>query len=264
MAIMDFVHDHPIIVIGGAIAVAFLVIPKVLQAGQSQINAQGNASTMAGATNNASDLSGLTNGGTTSPVAYIPTTTNFTTTNNTTDSVLNSPNSNAINPAISYGNSTPVSATIQTPPTPVIQPRRPMTYPSTTVDNGSVPVVSVGPIVNQVNPPAVLPNDSHPPRQGTPVPIPAPTTGQLVWNQNYTIKSGDTLSGIASSVTAKVRNQGMPTSMNVSFNDIYAHNKPVIDANSAAHGNPVKGFATPQQVNNIFPGEVITLPVWGK
>jgi hypothetical protein len=109
-------------------------------------------------------------------------------------------------------------------------------------------------------PPVTMPNDSTPARQGTPIPTPAPHTGQLNWNQNYTIKSGDTLTGIATRATTAARNAGMPTSIMVTFNDIYAHNKSVIDSTSQAHGMPISGGA----VNNIFPGEIITLPVWSK
>lgn len=63
------------------------------------------------------------------------------------------------------------------------------------------------------------------------------------WNCTYTVRGGDTLSGIASQY-------------GTSWQDVYSHNKETIDSVAAQRGNPIPGG--PQ--NNIFPGEVIHVP----
>ena len=92
-----------------------------------------------------------------------------------------------------------------------------------------------------------------------PVPIPTPVTSKgLKWDTQYTILGGQTLSSIAAQVTRTLRAAGMPGSMSVTWHDLYAHNTNVINATSAAHHNPIPGGPW----NDIFPGEVITIPRW--
>ena len=92
-----------------------------------------------------------------------------------------------------------------------------------------------------------------------PQPKPKPTSKSLIWDQRYTIRGGETLSSIATSVTRTCRAQGMPGSQSVTWGDLYSHNTATINAESAAHHNPIPGGPW----NDIFPGETITVPRWG-
>lgn len=237
---MVWLEEHPIVLIVGGIAIFFLVIPQVLKLGQQ---ATGTSSQLAGTSNNTNaDLSGLTTSAGGTPIAYVPTQTIFSTTNITKGSTVNSPNSVNAPSATTVTSQAPSSVNVTTPVS--------ITNPVTLVPS-PVPV-------------AKPPTPSAPPRNGTPTPVSNPKTGHLQWDQNYSIKHGDTLSAIAAHLTQRLRSAGMPTSMSVTYNDIYAHNMAVINAASAKHGTPIKGYATPAQLNNIFPGEVITLPRWVK
>lgn len=92
-----------------------------------------------------------------------------------------------------------------------------------------------------------------------PQPPPRPTNKSLIWDVRYTIRGGETLSSIASVVTRNCRAQGMPGSQSVTWGDLYSHNTATINADSAAHHNPIPGGPW----NDIFPGETITVPRWG-
>lgn len=119
---------------------------------------------------------------------------------------------------------------------------------NTATDGGKI-------ITGDTDPHKQPPTHSPPPPQ----PVPRPTSKSLIWDQRYTIRGGETLSSIASVVTRNCRGQGMPGSQSVGWHDLYAHNTNTINAESAAHHNPIPGGPW----NDIFPGETITVPRWG-
>ena len=84
-----------------------------------------------------------------------------------------------------------------------------------------------------------------PPITSKPVtqPTKPPTASKGSWSCNYAVKSGDTLSSIASSY-------------GTDWHTMYSHNTSTIDTTSHAHGNPIPGGTW----NNIFPGEVLVVP----
>ena len=245
-AITDFIDANPQIALGGAV-VGVLVIGGILLKKRSAQSALA-ATTPTGVT---SDLSGLTSDGQGGHIVYVPTQTTFSTDNRTigadfsNDPQLTTIQTGQIGP---IGNTdttttntkttsaTPV-ATIPTPTTP-----RPIVPPSPPASSGSA---------GTGNPP---------PRATTPPTVAPPTQGKnLYWDQRYTISGGETLSSIAAMRTRWLRaNKGFPGSMSITWNDLYAHNTTVINAESAAHNNPIPGGPW----NDIFPGEVIVLPDW--
>lgn len=92
--------------------------------------------------------------------------------------------------------------------------------------------------------PVPIPVPVHtPPPPPAPKPGPQPPPHRTPWSSTYTIKSGDTLSGIAAR-------------FHTSWQQLYSKNKNIIDALSREHGNPIPGGPW----NNIFPGETIHIP----
>lgn len=169
------------------------------------------------------DLSGLHGG-----LVYVPTSTSFQTQN------INEINSNDPNLTSISGTQTITGPTYNNP---------------TTTINNPPPVHHPGP------PPVPGPVREPPPPHPQP-----PTRGRsLIWDQGHNVAGGETLSGIASSVNRDLHRQGMPGSMSLTWNDLYGHNKDVVDRNSTQHGNPIGGGPW----NNIFPGEHIVVPRWG-
>jgi hypothetical protein len=173
------------------------------------------------ATTAVGDLSGLTGG-----KVYVPTSTNFTTENIKYGPQSGDPNLTSItNSPVNIQSGNPTTTTINKPTT------------TTTTTNNN-------PIIPTRTPPV-----------GTP---PPPTHGKgLIWDQRHAILGGETLSGIAASLTRTLRAQGMPGSMSVTWNDLYGHNQAVVQQYANAHG-----FHT-DYWNWIFPGESITTPRWG-
>ena len=214
MAIMDWIEEHPIVLIAGGIAIVLFVVPKVLKLGQTS-NGTTPTNSMLGSSNDAG-----------TGTSYIPTQTIFTTVNKYTGSNVNSPNS------ATSSVSAPSATTVTAP-----------SANSTTV---TVPVSVTS------NTPVTV---NTPPRMGTPAPNP-PTGGHLQWDQNYTIHSGDTLTGVAAKLTSSLRSSGMPGNVSVTYADIFAHNTAIITTTAAKHGIK-SGFA-----NWIYPGEIITVPRW--
>lgn len=105
-----------------------------------------------------------------------------------------------------------------------------------------------------VQPPAIVGPPTRPPG---PQPIPAPTNKRLIWDQGYSVSSGQTLSLIASIVTRNCRAQGMPTTMTVTWGDIYSQNQATVTSQAQAHGFKSDYW------NWIFPGERLTVARWG-
>lgn len=99
------------------------------------------------------------------------------------------------------------------------------------------------PIGHPNPPPVILPPTPVPtPKQPPPPPGKPPSTkGQ--WICHYTVRGGDTLSGIASKY-------------NTSYMAIYGRNQTVIDQLAKSHGFPI----SPHPWDNIFPGEVLLVP----
>jgi hypothetical protein len=156
-------------------------------------------------------------------IVYVPTQTSFTTENIGAD-FSNDPNLTSIK----TGNITTNSPT--------------STTTTSTTQRGSKP-----------------PGGEKPPTHKPPVKPPVHKTAKsLKWEQRYTIRGGETLSSIAASLTRQLRAQGMPGSMSLTWHDLYSHNTQIINATSAAHHNPIPGGPW----NDIFPGEMITVPRW--
>ena len=100
--------------------------------------------------------------------------------------------------------------------------------------------------------------NTHIPPRALPPPTPVPVTNKgLIWDTRRAVLGGETLSSIAAQVTRQLRAAGMPGSMSVTWNDLYAHNTIIITQYANQHG-----FRT-DVWNWIFPGEVITVPRWG-
>jgi hypothetical protein len=190
------------------------------------------------------DLSGLKNG-----IVYVPTQTSFTTENKSGVFASNDP---ALTTVTTGPVNSPVTTTTNNPP--VIQPAPGpcrVGYhfePTVAIHSGSYPTTGGSCVPNSTGP------IKQPPPPG---PNPPPTTKSLKWDQSYTIIGGDTLSAIAAKLTVKLRAQGMPGSMSVTWNDLWAHNTATITRYAQQHG-----FKT-DYWNWIFPGETITVPRWG-
>lgn len=100
--------------------------------------------------------------------------------------------------------------------------------------------------------------NTHIPPRALPPPTPVPVTNKgLIWDTRRAVLGGETLSSIASQQTRYLRTKGMPGSMQVTWNDLYAHNTTLISQQAAAHGH------TTDVWNWIFPGETLIVPRWG-
>jgi hypothetical protein len=224
----EWLKENPPLVIGGVIIGAVVLFGLVLK-----------PKTPATSTPNA-DLSGLQNGN----LVYVPTSTSFTTEN--------------INKGTNIGNTTTTSTTTSTTTTGDGRTCRPgyhflAGHLGLAVPDGSYAVSGGYCIPNTTT---VTPPPRKPP---APPPNPKPTSKSLVWTDRHTISGGETLSSIAASLTTKLRAAGMPGSQSITWHDLYAHNTSVINEQAAAHHNPIPGGPW----NDVFPGEVITVPKWG-
>lgn len=249
----EFIAEHPAIAVGGVVVVLFagyMLLNKGKTASQPSANTAQGQATM-------TDLTGLSTDAQGNHVVYVPTTTTFTTNNRITGSNVNSPNSTTATSSVNAPSATSVTST---PSTTVNAPTTTTVTVSNTVPPTPVPVPTPAP-----PPPSTTPSSNTPGRTGTPAPTPQ-HKGGLVWDQHYTIRGGDTLSGIAANLTNSLRRAGMPTSLSVTYNDIYAHNTVTINKYAQQHGTPIKNpaFPTPAAINNIFPGEIIVVPRWDK
>lgn len=239
-SISDFVVTHQPLVIGGGIVAVLLLAGLFLNSKNKTMPASSTNGT------GPADLSGLQNGN----LVYVPTSTNFDTTN-----IKYGPQVNSNDP-----NLTSVSGTQN------------VTGPTTTVNK---PIAVVPPvIIKPVIPPVVSPPVSTPPtgsghRTTPPTPVPVNTRGKaLIWDQKHTFVGGETLSSVAAGVTSWLRRyDGMPATVTVTWNDLYAHNTNIINSYAQRYGSPVKSsFGTNDPAgpwNNVFPGETIVTPRWG-
>lgn len=238
-----FLEAHPTVAVGAVLGI--LIVGGMLISKKQQASTTPNADT--------SGLPGLTNGN----IVYVPTSTNFTTVNrgsnfgNTTNNVSKASDGGIIQNAVGTPSSnTGTSSNTTTSPQGTIQ-QAVQRITQQTVSSGSTTQTNSS-VQTNVN---TVPGKAPPPPQ----PKPPQTSKGLIWDQRHTITGGETLSGIAASLTRSLRAAGMPGSMSVGWPDLYAHNTAVINATAAAHHNPIPGGPW----NDIFPGEVITVPRWG-
>lgn len=172
------------------------------------------------------DLSGLQTDANGNPIVYVPTSTEFY-----TDNSIIADQGATIGPVNS-----PVATTT-------------INEPTTTTTITPPPVVPV----------PVIPPTQQPPVRMPPVaPAPPVHAGGLVWDQTTTVLGGQNLTRIASAVTTRVRTQGAPSSVTITWQDIYAHNQSVIDSTARQHGYQTALY------NEIFPGERLVVPRWVK
>lgn len=205
---------------GGVFIAGYLLFGR--KNAQQAASAQGTSSTsLLGATQTGQPL-----------VEYVPTTGDSYT------NVNYQSNSGTINKPVTNNNQPVATTTVNNPeptPTPIaipVPPTLPPPPPTDHIPGGNDHPPS--PPVSDTPPPP----PSRPPEPMPPVRPPAPAT------MSYTIKSGDTLSGIASRYGST-----WPT--------LYQLNKNSIDSTSAAHRNPIPGGPW----NNIFPGQQIQIPL---
>lgn len=224
-SLMALADEHgPLLLALGVVAALLLAYRFMKSAGASGTSSS-NTSTSSLAQG---DLSGLQTDANGNPIVYVPTSTEFY-----TDNSVNATSAQGA-PATITENSPVTTTTVNAPVTTTVNPPAPP------------PVV-----------PPILPGP--PPVRQPPVDIPPPVhNGALVWDQTFRVLGGENLSVIAAEVTSQVRGQGAPSTVRVTYQDIYAHNQTVIDNTSAQHGNPIPGG--PQ--NNIFPGEPLIVPRW--
>jgi hypothetical protein len=291
---VDYVEAHPLIVAGGVIAVG-LLISFLRNKNQSQASTTPAASTALnsginpltgapyanplnsyvsgsnvgalinspGSYNNGinpltglpyTDNSGLINPLTGQQIAYVPTGTSFTT-NNVGAELNGQQGAVTVNATNSITSSSPTTVTNSQSRTRQrhVAPAPPIA-PATPVVNNPAPT----PPAAIVSPPAPAPPASPTPVSAAPVTPPAQYA--IVWNYPYTVKGGDTLSGIAANITSAAHTAGMPSSQSITWQDIYNHNTNVINSTATAHGNPIPGGPW----NNIFPGEQLQLATWSK
>lgn len=238
----DFIRQHMVLVVAGVVIGGLLLSRLVNKSG-------GNSGTGTATTTSPKlvDNSGLTysfdpttgtyrqtNG---TPVAYIPTSNNYTT-NNVGAQFAN-------DPALS---SVTVQASNNIIPAPQVR-----TFQQAPVVPTNSPVIT-NPAPVPVPPVVAAPTPVSQP----PVTPPPSISKTMQWNGTYTVRGGDTLGAIAGMVTNNLRASGAPSSVTVSYDQIYAMNKGTIDSTANAHGNPVPGGPW----NNIFPGEVLKIPTW--
>lgn len=247
-AFVAYIEAHPLIVVGGVV-VAGLLLGSVLHKAPATPPAVATGPVVPGTYNNGinpmtgqpyTNINQLINPATGLPTMYVPTSTNFTTNN------VGAQFSN--NPALS---SVQVQATNSITPlgsqSPIVRVISPV-----------APIAPAKPIVNN---PAPLPSTPVVVASPTPIsqpPVQAPPQKAMQWSGSYTVRGGDTLSGIAAQVTNSLRSMGAPPTTAVTYQMIYSNNQGVINSTAQAHGNPIPGG--PQ--NNIFPGEVLRVPVW--
>ena len=247
---ITYVEAHPLMIAGGVVVAGLLLSAAMQSRKNNAATTTPTATTntaIPGTYNNGinpmtgqpyTNLNQLINPATGLPTVYVPTSTNFTTNN--------------VGAAIS-GSQGPVTVNAANSITPLGS-----SMPTTRVVSPVVPIAPAKPIVN--NP---VPMPSTPVVVASPTPVsqaPAipPPQKTMQWSGSYTVRSGDTLSGIASMVTNSLRSQGAPPTTAVTYQMIYSNNQSVINSTASAHGNPIPGG--PQ--NNIFPGEVLRIPVW--
>jgi hypothetical protein len=235
VAISDFIEEHPALTFGigfvGALVIWTMFTKK-----------QGGAGT-----STSQDLSGLGTDASGNHVVYVPTSTSFSTSNIGAD-YSNDPALTTISNSPVVSNS-PISTSQQT----------------TTVQKSAAPAPVI--ITKPAPPPPVVITPKPPVTGGTstggtvPVkapPVTPPPSKGVKWNYPYIVRSGDTLSQIATNVTNAARQAGAPSNTTFTYQQIYNYNKSTIDSTANAHGNPVPGGPW----NNIFPGEKIWLPTW--
>jgi hypothetical protein len=217
----EFASSHQGLVIGGGIILVLVLAGMFM-------NKNKTLPSNTSATTGAPDLSGLANG----DIVYVPTQTNFETINKSQSGV--------------FASNDPTLTTVTTGA---------VNSPTTTTTTNNPPkVVLPNPVPKQSGP---IPQPPVTRAPAPPAPTPKPTTKGLIWDQKHTILGGETLSIIAAAVTRQLRAQGMPGSMSITWNDLYAHNTAVVNQYAQAHGFKTDFY------NWIFPGEVITVPRWG-
>lgn len=167
-------------------------------------------------------------------VEYLPTTgDSYTNVNYSVGAQTNSNNVNSPSnaPTIAPGGTDTVNTTTTTTNDTT----------NTTTNPVAQPVRYLGP---PLPPPVPVPNPPRPNPPPTPPPTPAPVQPPpSPATRSYTVKSGDTLSGIAAQ-------------NGTTWPILYNMNSSTINSTSQQHGNPIPGGPW----NNIFPGEVIRLP----
>lgn len=108
------------------------------------------------------------------------------------------------------------------------------------------------------NPPPVFHPGPPPVRVPPPPPAPPPpTTKSLKWDQHWQILGGQNLSMIAGMLTTRLRAQGMPGSMSITWTDLWNYNQALITRYANQHGHYQNVY------NWVFPGESLTVPRWG-
>lgn len=233
---LGFIKMHPELMLGFGVVAVLIVISMVKKQGST-------------ASSSPQDLSGLSKNSQGQPVVYVPTSTNFTT-ENVGAVFSNDPSLNSVTTGAITTNST-ISGNKSVAPVPV-------TLAKPVVNNTSPSSVSTSNTSTSTNA-----NSTGGTQTGgvTPVkspPVTPPPSKGIKWNYPYTVKSGDTLSGIANNVSNAARSAGAPSNTTITYMQIYNYNKSTIDSTSNAHGNPIPGGPW----NNIFPGETIWLPTW--
>ena len=207
--VSDWINSNPtralLIAAGVIIAIVFVLYNKNKQANTPTV--QPGATAPTGATSGTADANTL----------YVPTSETFIN--------ANSYKTNTTVGAVTTDSNNPV--TNNPPPTiitPIIQNSNPVTQPV------NAPITT--PIPIKVPTPTPVTPINHPVTSGG-------------WMNEYTVVSGDTLSGIA-------------YRHGTTWQNLYAHDKGVIDSTAIAHGMqpaPLDGYA-----HWIFPGERIQLP----
>jgi hypothetical protein len=237
---IGWIEAHPDIALAGGAVGVLLIAGSFFK-----------AKTPATGTSTTQDLSGLKNG-----IVYVPTQTSFTTNNRTQSGVFasNDPALTSVTTGpVNSPTTTKTTTTTTNTPVPVPQPAPGPCRAGYHYEPGSVIVAGSYPIQGGT----CVPNSTGPIKLPPPPgPNPPPTTKSLKWDQSYTILGGDTLSAIAAKLTTRLRAAGMPGSMSVTWNDLWAHNTATITKYAQQHG-----FKT-DYWNWIFPGETITVPRW--
>lgn len=275
-SIVTYIEDHPLIVAGGVIVLGLIlghslnknktqattttplnsgINPLTGQPYTNPTNAYVNGSNV-GALFNGNGLgsynnginpttglpyynnSGIINPLTGQPTVYVPTGTSFTT-NNVGAQFTGQPGNVTVNATNTILPNSSLNQTKVYAPTPPVAPAKPI-------------------VNNPATPSTIVTTPANPTPVSSPPVTPPPTKG-IKWTGSYTVRGGDTLSGIASQVSNNLRAQGAPANTVVTYQQIYNQNQSVINSTSNAHGNPIPGGPW----NNIFPGEVLTIPVWG-
>lgn len=246
--IADFVDKNPTLIIGGS---GFIILFVGYQLIKKKPAPATSSATTGGVDTGLSGLATDANG---NHVVYIPTQTTFSTVNSTAGAFSNDPSLTTISGPIGNTDSptSTVTKTTTAPttiiPTPYGQP--PIVIP---VKQPTTPVTSSPPASS-----GSAGTGNPPPRAPVPPTVAPPSKGKnLYWDQRYTIGAGENLSSIAAKRTRWLKmSKGFPGV--ITWNDLYAHNTAVINADSAAHHNPVSGGPW----NDVFPTENIVIPDW--